>query len=512
MRKLRVGVIDLVSKAPTKRLWGRTMNANLAGIMAQVAAVWCEEEGHDVHFICYTGAGDIIDYLPDEVDLLIVSAFTQAAQLAYAISALCRERGAVTCLGGPHARCYPQDAQKYFDYVLGFTDKDVLREVLDDCQPHRPVGLHRSALQQPRSLPGVRARWKFIESTLRKSPAIKIVPMIGSLGCPYTCSFCIDSEVPYQPLDFDELKADLRFLLTKLKRPIVGWHDPNFGIRFDDYLEAIEEAVPPGSIRFIAESTLSLLSEPHVERMKRNGFKALLPGIESWYDMGNKSKTGARQGMDKVEHVAEHANVIMRHVPYLQTNFVLGLDADEGSETFELTKRFLDRTPGAFPAYSLLTAFGQAAPLNLEYQKSDRVLAFPFHFMNNNHVMNVKPKNYEWPEFYDHVVDLTAYSFSRRAIRRRLQTNTGVIPRFLNVMRASSSEGKGRLEYFRRLRDKLEADRPFRDFFEGETDRIPSFYTDWVRRDLGPLWEFLPDGALYHDPRAYLESQESGPA
>ena len=33
--------------------------------------------------------------------------------------------------------------------------------------------------------------------------------MIGSFGCPYSCSFCIDATVPYQPLDYDELKADL---------------------------------------------------------------------------------------------------------------------------------------------------------------------------------------------------------------------------------------------------------------------------------------------------------------
>ena len=48
----------------------------------------------------------------------------------------------------------------------------------------------------------------------------------------------------------------------------------------------IERAVPPGSIDFLAESSLSLLSQPHLERLKRNGFKALLPGIESWFDFG----------------------------------------------------------------------------------------------------------------------------------------------------------------------------------------------------------------------------------
>ena len=91
--------------------------------------------------------------------------------------------------------------------------------------------------------------------------------------------------------------------------------------------------MPPGRIDFLAESSLSLLSEPHLKRLKRNGFKALLPGMESWFDLGNKSKTGAQQGMDKVRQVSEHVNLILSYIPYVQTNFVLGLDTDEGAGT-----------------------------------------------------------------------------------------------------------------------------------------------------------------------------------
>jgi hypothetical protein len=53
----------------------------------------------------------------------------------------------------------------------------------------------------------------------------------------------------------------------------------------------------------------------------------------------------------------------------------------------------VDKSPAAFPGYSLLSAFGEAAPLNLEYQKQNRVLPFPFHFLNNHLAMNIKPKN-----------------------------------------------------------------------------------------------------------------------
>src|SRR5207249_12275700 len=141
--------------------------------------VWCEEAGHEVTYVCYTGGDDLLAELPSDLDILFIGAFTQAAQLAYAISHMYRGRGTVTVLGGPHARCYPEDAGKYFDYVLGFTDQTIVREVLRDCEPHRPSGVQLAASRQPASLPGVRERWKFIVPTLRKAPVIKIVPILG---------------------------------------------------------------------------------------------------------------------------------------------------------------------------------------------------------------------------------------------------------------------------------------------------------------------------------------------
>jgi hypothetical protein len=331
--------------------------------------------------------------------------------------------------------------------------------------------------------------------------------MIGSLGCPYTCSFCIDSEVPYQPLERDQIQEDLRFLLRTVKRPQVGWHDPNFGIRFEDTMGAIEEVVPPGAIDFAAESSLSVLTQPHLERLRKNGFKAILPGIESWYGMGGKSKTGAAVGREKVERVAEHVNLILRYVPYLQANFVLGLDNDEGEEPFELTKLFVDKAPGAFPAYSLFSAFGQAAPLNLSLQREGRVLPFPFHFLDNNQAMNVRPRNYSWTALYDRIVDLRRHSFSHRAVARRFAANSGLLARSLNLVRAVSTEGWGRTRYDSGIRGLLDSDRSVRRFFEGETREVPAYYENRVRQDLGALWSWLPAGALEHDPNAYLNAQ-----
>ena len=103
-------------------MWNYAMGANLAGIMPQIVAAWCEQEGHTVTQICFTGREDILEELPQKVDVVFISAFTHAALLAYALSHKLRLHGAVTVIGGPHARCYPDDALKHFDYVLGFVN------------------------------------------------------------------------------------------------------------------------------------------------------------------------------------------------------------------------------------------------------------------------------------------------------------------------------------------------------------------------------------------------------
>ena len=509
MRKLKIGIIDLVSKGPTNTLWARIMHANLASIMPQIVATWCEQQGHSVTFICYTGREKLENELPHNVDLVFICSFSQAAFLAYALSNYFRSKGAVTVLGGPHARCYPDDSVKYFDYVLGLTHQSTIVDLLKNVTPQRPKGIHISAKKQPVDFPSMRERWKFVEPTLKKAPFVKFIPMMASVGCPYTCSFCIDATVPYQQLSLDAMKEDLQFLLTKFKEPMVAWQDPNFGIRFNENMEVIESIPSRNRFRFLAESSLSILQEDHMKVMSKHNFKALLPGIESWNDMGNKSRAGHLNAEQKMNQVSEQVNMILRYVPYIQTNFVLGLDCDSGSEPFELTKRFVDKSPGAFPGYSLLSSFGEAAPLNLEYQKAGRVLPFPFHFLNNHLAMNVKPKHYEWIDFYDKVIDLTEYTFSKKAIYKRLFATSDFTSKWMNFMRAISNEGHGRIRFYKMIRKNLKEDASFRAYFEGETTVLPQFFNNIIEKDLGIWMKWLPKGALEHDQNAYLNKNLS---
>ncbi|MGE4252428.1 MAG: radical SAM protein [Parvibaculaceae bacterium] len=505
MTRKHVTIIDLVTRGPTRGLFARMMNANLASIMPQVIGVWCQELGHQVSYVCYTGHEPLADLISQETDVVFIGSFTRSALTAYAISNLYRRRGVITVLGGPHARCYPEDASQYFDYVLGFTNKTTIDDLLRELAPRPHAGQMLTTGRQPADLPAVAARWNFIETMLDKAPLIKIVPMIGSMGCPYTCSFCIDATVDYKPLPFDQIRQDLKFLLTKVQRPVVGWHDPNFGIRFNDYMTAIEDAAPKGRIKFIAESSLSILSEDRLKRLRDNGFVGMMPGIESWFDLGNKSKTGNNIGNEKVRQVADHVNTILRYIPFVQTNFVLGLDSDFDSEPFECTKRFLDRAPGAYPAFSMLTAYGRAAPLNLELQRAGRVLPIPFPFLDGNHAMNVRPLNYEWTEIYAHAADLTQYAMKGARMAKRWAANRGST-RWVNLVRSHSSR---RAKFQRTMLTALRSDDSMRRFFAGSSRSLPKFYVDRINRSLGPLAEALLETAFLHDENAYLRGSSA---
>ena len=510
---MRIGIIDLLGKEPPRNGYSRLMRANNTSIMPQVVGVWCEEAGHQVHIAYYSGPELLAGGLPEDLDLVFINAFSQCALLAYAFSAYYRAKGAATVLGGPHARSYPEDSRRYFDYVVGFCDRALLMDLLRDAAPHRPLGEYLSAAKQPSELPGLRQRWKFLKPSMDRARVLKLVPLLGSLGCPYKCSFCIDAVVPYQPLAFEGLKDDLRFYRElNLPRAVAVWHDPNFGIRFDEYLDAIEDAVPPGSITFVAETSLSLLKEDNLKRLKKNGFKAIAPGIESWFDIGDKSRMRTVHGREKVQRVAEQANLVNEYVPYTQCNLIFGLDADEGPEPFELTRRFIDLAPGVYPHFAVLSAFGRNAVLNLDYQREGRVVPVPFHFLDLVQAMNVRPKNYTWPEFYRHVCDTFDYSFSTRALARRFAKNKRAPHIALEqAFRGLSSERSNRLGYHRKMLYWLEHDREVRAFFEGETRQVPHALSDQVRTHLGPLWKWLPEGALQHDPEAFLHSGTQHP-
>ena len=501
MKKLKVGVIDFLTNSPRDNWFqNHLIHPNFSSIMPQAIAVWLEELGCEVYYDTYV-AQDLFGAMPKDLDVVFLACFTRASFLAYGVSQEFRRRGVITVLGGPHARSFTEHSRDYFDYVCLLTDKNLIASLMAGIA-RQPRAIVLAAEQQPQSLPGAEQRQHFIDINIKKSTRfLYSIPMLGSFGCPYTCGFCIDASIPYQPLSYDGLIEDLKFSERRWGKDIfVIWHDPNFGVRFKDYMQVVEESRT--SIRHIAESSLSLLHEDNLKVLKKNNFVVTLPGIESWFEFSAKSGQKRASGEMKMKGVAAHVNQIQSYIPYMQTNFVFGLDCDEGPDPWNLTKQFIDLAPGVLPTFNLFTNF-QNAPLSKTLDQEGRTTFVPYPLLDGRSAFNVKLKNYDPIEFYDRLIDLMEHTWSLKAFARRFQANSHWTAKAINLGRGYV-EGRERLKYYRQVRQRLDTDRDFLAFSRGEREEPPMYFFDIVRYRTGRYADLIPKELT--TPRGFVES------
>ncbi len=490
---MKVGILDILC-LPSRRLvdpaYHRVMTKQYSSITPQAIAVWCRQLGHETFYATYYGIGDPRRRIPQDLDFLFVSTYTQPAALAYALARLYGRTGTTTVIGGAHARSFPADCLRFFDYVVRDCDKDLIEDLLAGrFDPGHLVSSAKPYDDVPTAeerLPEIRAS-SFMGGT--RQVFTTTVPMLASMGCPYACDFCVDWNTPYRAMSLERLVEDLRFLSENLPGAMLGFHDPNFAVKFDPVLDALE-TVPPGSrLPYLIESSLSTLKAPRLARLKRTNCAVVAPGIESWVDYSNKAGVGRNgTGMQKVEKLVEHFQRIAEAVPYQQANFMLGLDSDQGREPVELTKEFISRTPSVWPAINVPIPFG-GTPLFDDWRAKERIhAAMPFAFYYSPYLVATF-ENYDPIRFYQMLIELTSHLSTRRMLLRRLQSASPFLARTVHAARTLGAWGD--VSTYRRMLGMLQADRSFLDFHEGRSQVLPEFYRREFDGLLGPYAALL---------------------
>ncbi len=489
---MRVGILDILSlpsSSTSETISHFILTKQYASVTPQAVSVWCRQLGHDVHYATYYGVGDPARKLPRDLDVLFVASYTQASGLAYAIGKMYRQSGALTVIGGPHAKAFPHDCLRFFDLAVMECDKERVREILDG---HYDPGAIVSSKVPFDDLPTVEERMPEIRRTAmfwrRWRTFMSSVPMLASMGCPYTCNFCIDWNNPYRLLPKERMVEDLRFLAKNLPGTLIAFHDPNFGVKFDQTLSVLETLPPKERLPYVMESSLSILREARLERLKETNCVAVAPGIESWTDYSGKGGAGGRIGLEKVGHVAEHFRQLNENVPYLQANFIFGLDTDAGDGPIELTTEFMDRTPYVWPTFNIPVPFG-GTPLYDDYLATDRILkAMPFTFYYTPYLA-FKLKHYDPASYYERFVRLLQHCASRDMLRRRVRSTTNWKVRTLHRVRTAFTHALVRK--CREVLGMLKSDAGFRAFHEGKSETLPAYYYAELKRRLGAYAELL---------------------
>ena len=490
MPKRTVLVLEILTAGPGDGWYSRLIaHPNYHGVMASVVGVWCQDLGANVTYRTYTGSEDPTALLSGDWDVAFISSYSRGAWTAYTASHLLRARGTVTALGGPHSHAYPEDSRRWFDFVLGFTDREAVREVLEGGPSKNGEGRLIDRGRNPEQFPALERRAEFVDVAMKKAWLLRTVPLLASSGCPYTCSFCSDADVSFVPADLGAVEEDVRFARKRWPGALLVWHDPNFGVRFDPLLTAIERALDGVRGRFLAESTLSVLSKDRVERLARAGFVALLPGIENWSDYGAKMGLTRASPAGRVEATAIQFNEMLRVIPFVQANFVLGVDPEGEKENAALTIEFLRRVPGVWPNISLIMAWGRLSPLSRELASEGRILNVPFPLTDQKVCWNIVTDGRPALEAGIRILEETTAS---RAVARRFAATLGWQSKLVNVLRTWGGENRRRLQWYRQMLSWLQRDTAFGNFFDGTSDVVPTQLRELALSRMGPFQDVLP--------------------
>jgi len=489
---MRVGILEILgspARQPTDLPYRLLMTKQYASVTPQAVAVWSRQLGHQTFYAPYYGLGDPGSQLPTDLDIVFIASYTHDSALAYALARKYRRAGVRTVVGGPHAKAFPMDCARFFDLVVKECDRSLIADILAGrFDPGSVV----SSAKPFEDLPTVEERLPEIRRTAffwrcRRS-FMTTVPMLTSMGCPYACNFCIDWNNPYRLLPRDRLIADLRFLSTKLPGVMLGFHDPNFGVKFDHVLEALE-TVPPGARNpYVIESSLSVLRGPRLKRLQDTHCLAIAPGVESWVDYSNKAGAGREAGVAKLDRVSEQFQLLHEHIPYLQANFIFGLDTDEGNEPIELTKEFMTRAPFAWPALNIPVPYG-GTPLHDQLRQEGRILeSMPFSFYYAPYLV-MRLKHYDPVTYYEKLIELFEHCCSFRMLKQRMNSTTRPTVRLIHLTRTAST--RAWINVYRSILRRLRSDSELRTFHEGKSQALPEFYHRIYERMLGPYAELV---------------------
>ncbi len=237
------------------------------------------------------------------------------------------------------------------------------------------------------------------------------------------------------------------------------------------------------------ECSLSILRDDRLARLRRTNCLYVAPGVESWFDYGNKSLANGREGAAKLDYVVGRFRALHRFVPGLQANFLFGSDQDRGGEPADLTIDFARRLPFVWPNVNIPTPYG-GTPLFERYRADGRILTgMPLACYCMPYLVTTL-KHYDPVTFYRHLVRIQTAITSWSALVRRVASPAPVAIRFAHAVQTLSfGEQASETRTILRL---LETDRGFRAFHDGARMPLPEFYQRHVERRLGRYAELLP--------------------
>ncbi len=287
-------------------------------------------------------------------DLVGISVMTPAAPRAYELAAHYRSRGTKVVLGGAHITALPEEALQYADAISIFNGEKTWPKIIEDAWQDRLQRVYRADFEEgsPSRLPvysqeTANFQRKFPRrDILQPEPSSKkivVESVATSVGCIYTCNFCM-IPVMYgrkhiaSPIDF--VLEDIKMVSGKR----IYLNDDNFMGNpkvAEELFRRMIELQEEKEFEWFSQSTIVLGKRPRLAKIAReSGCKGIYIGFESVNEGSVRENVG--KGCNRVQDYVDAVQVLHDNGIRVEGGFVFGFDNDDKG-TFERTLEFAEK-------------------------------------------------------------------------------------------------------------------------------------------------------------------------
>ena len=283
---------------------------------------------------------------------MAVSASSDLVPNAKEIVSFCKKNNIKTVVGGPYATINPDDVKKTInpDYLVVGDAEEIIADVLE-------------------KKPGVYKSNSFSDINLLPFPDYSLLPTrnkyfqfgtattIGTLGCPFNCSFCqpvlkkmFGSKVRFRSPQ--NIYEEIKYLKTNYGIRDIYFVDDTFGLNRKNLREFVELVSKEKNIRFIVNTRADILDDEMGRLLKKMNCHMVSIGVESGSQV---ILDNLKKGIT-VNDILSAFFVCKKYKLHTLANFMIG-NPGETTETLAQTNNLIKKIKPTFLYLSMLTPY-----------------------------------------------------------------------------------------------------------------------------------------------------------
>ena len=305
-----------------------------------------------------------------DADLVGISAFTVQAEFAYELADWIKERfpRVKVVLGGVHPSLMPEEAIEHADFVVIGEGEETMAELIEALQGQRPIeGINGLIFRQDGKMVRTETRpfiadldslpfpaWDLFDMPAYNTSMHVIggqrLPVIGSRGCPYNCTYCCSPAIWKRKVRYrspDKVLDEMQYARDNLGIPSIHFWDDNLFMN-RSYIQDLIQGMIDRNFNMpwtgLTRASHLLKQADLIPLLKQTGCIGIEIGIES----ANPDTFDLIDKQESLDGLREACRIQREHGLYPMFTY-MAFNPGETLTGYYLQARFIDELMSGLP-------------------------------------------------------------------------------------------------------------------------------------------------------------------